>query len=791
MLYQTLHISRHFSKECSTRLITCGDLEDYYNCDQKIIAMVTATLDQMFPNFKRNETLSSLLRVESKDMNKYATSMVETSMANDLQEFLLLAVLLRIESCTFDIQLVELVDSSIQNCQDLHSKLNNYIVECLSRKDLMPSFKGGLKDSISMAHERHYAPYKSAFKKIVDENSYLLAKYQEYFNNIFENEQIITYRIDFLCIMYENKVAINSLKRERIINIINRFNRLDSILPKQDKADTPNAKNFASGLYLNAFQILAHNHVHEVELLKNEYFLLEASKCLSSLLALMSSDNQGRLATHIAKDQFNLPIQGSGHQVGVSAGLLSQYVDHVIELLQELKSLVDVNPICLEKFANFGAENDRLFTLENFLQTAFDRSKNPPSLKLSENFLSTIKSPINQRGSKNAIQNELVKPDLIAKIANCLTSYYEVIMKALHSLHTSYEKHKSKSKDLHFFLRTAILLRNSAENYFFNQNSKQLCDKFSDYLLEDNFTKNIDVIMKHENDLRLGFLFNSAIYKNNLRYEYFNFLTKTELESSKTFKKVERIAFKENNPLYLVMSFKSMENNLYELFEKFKNASFRDIGIIQSQNFGLDRDEISILINDNDEYAFFTSDKKHYDTKAPKTLMNFARNTPKTEIFDLIAIYISAIYDAICQCYSYCRNKKIQLARKFEAACMVGSDGNMQNEIISLLDEVPQTQEQTIINLTKVYEGLKKCYSNASMTAICEAFKKEYIAEYSKVLMNSLSQGEIPQPDVAQIPIMITIPAPVQTAHSEIPAPKTKKKGASVINLEENAQHQS
>lgn len=761
-MHQTIYMSRHFSKECSSKLQLCPELGDFYDSDQKVITTVAAILEKYFSHFQKNEKLATLLRLENRhmDLSEFNTPLFETAVVNDLQEYYLLAVLLRIESCTFDLQLVELVDSIIQNCQDLHSKLKDYIAECLGRKNLIPGFKGGLKDNVSIAHERHYAPYKEAFGKIVDENKTLLSKYQDYFNRVVDNDQITTYRIDFLSIMYESKVNVISVRKDRVSKMIKRFDRLDSVIPRQEKSDIPNTKNFASGLYLNAFHILPNHHYNEVELLKNEYFLKEADKAVVSLIALLNGDDRKAVADLVVGSHNHLIIQDSCREA-VSPAVIDAYITFLDGLLLELMVLVDENPILLERFTNFGFEHERLFTVDNFIQTILERSMNPHEFQLSEHFREqwAAGSMDNQRNS--AMIDELAESKLIDRASDLIKRYHAIIMKAMHSLNTNYEKHKSKFKDAHFFLRTAILLRQSTENFFSNQRSSTLCDKFSDYLLEENFTKNIDVVMKQDNDLRLGYLFNSAVYKNNLRYDFFGFLTKAELENSKTFRKVERVSFKENNPLYLVMSFKSMESNLHDLFAKFKDASFRDLGIIMHPEFGSDVEEIFTLVNENDEYAFFTSDKKHYDTKAPKTLMFFARHVPKTEIFDLVAIYISAIYDAICQCYSYCRNKKIQLARKFEAACVCTESG--QAEVISLLDEVPQGTEQACILLAKVYEGLQRAFANTSMTAICEAFRKEYVAEYSRVLVNALIQGEPASTDSIQTPITIVMPSMTAT----------------------------
>lgn len=749
----------------------CPELGDFYNSDQKLIAMVHGTIDQFFPNFSRYESLSTKIRLESKnlDLKDLETPLLETAIINDLQEYNLIAVLLRIETCLFDIQLLTLVDSILQSCQELHSKLKEYIIECLEIKHMSPGFKGLLKDNVSIAHERHYAPYKAAWHKIYNESRSLLIKYQDYFNKIIENTEVTSYRLDFLAIMYESKTCVSVLSKHRVDRVMNRFRRLDSIMSKQDKPDTPNAKNFASGLYLNAFQILPHHHVNEIELIKNEYFLKEANKCLSSLLALLSVNDKTAIGEQLIKETNTLSIEEHSETVGLSKTLIIDYINYLENILSELKTLIYENPLQLDKFTNFGVENERLFTFENFLHSAFEKSNNPNSFLLSKAFRDEWNNERDSGCKPEKIENELNYKLLIEHLPSLIKNYFELIMKSMRTLNLSYERLKTKAKDSHFFLRIAILSRQTTEIFFRNQRSAQLCDHFSTYIMEEIFTKNLDVIMKQENDFRLGYLFNSVIYKNNLRYEYFTFLTKTELESSKTFKKVERIAFKENNPLYLIMSFKSMESNLQELFKNFKAASLRDINIIKDDKFGLKTKDLFNLVNENDEYAFFTSDKKHYDTRAPKTLMFFARTTAKTEIFDLVSIYISAIYDAICQCYSYCRNKKIQLARKFEMACMIKPDGSYQTELTQLLDEQTEITEQSIPNLAKLYENMKKAYMSCPIKDICDSFKKEYTSEYSNVLVNALTQTEpSPQIETSQVaPSFLTI---------EANAGKTKKK---------------
>lgn len=781
-------MSRHFSKECHERVTTHGqDILKFYNSDQKLIALVNGTLDYFYPNFKRHEILSTTLRVETKniDMSRLNSALFETVIVNDLQEYSLITLLLRIEGCLFDMQLINLVDSIIQSCQDLHSRFKDYISECLVVRGLQPDFKiAKLKDQISMAHERHFAPYKTAFKKILDENKLLLSKYHENFNKIIDNDQICTYRIDFLSIMYESKVNINEFNPRRIENMLKRFKRLDSVLSKLEKADAPNARNFCGGLYLNAFQIIPNHHINEVELLKNEYFLKETSKALAGLLAFLSAEEKKRIATKLNAQNREIFIKDFSPKDKETLPLatISDFAKFLEQTLDDLITLIDINPITFEKFTNFGSENDRLFTIENFLESSFERSINPTSIIVSRSFREEWFANNRAQSKTEMLDDEVESEKLLDRISELIKRYFDIVMKSMHSLNTSYEKNKSKSKDIHFFLRTALLLRQATEIFFYNQSSSTVCDNFSDYLLEENFTKNIDLTLKQENDFRLGYLFNSPIYKNSLRYEYFCFLSKTELENIRTFKKVERIAFKENNPLYLVMSFKSMESNLQDLFTKFKSASIREIGIIQSKDFGKKEENLFKLINENDEYAFFTSDKKYYDTKAPKTLMHFARTVPKTEIFDLVAIYISAIYDAICQCYSYCRNKKIQLARKFESACMTPPDGPIQTEVVNLLDEATFNSEQKITNLTKVYEGLQKTYSNSSMKIICEAFKKEYAEEYSKVLINALAQND---PQVQEAPIAPVIIQMPPTSQIEASATKGKRKSQIVASLDQ------
>lgn len=781
-------MSRHFSKDCHRRLTQCYEISQYYNSDQKLMALVNGTFDQFYPNFKKYEMLSTTLRVETKciDMtsSKLSKALFETVVVNDLQEYALITLLLRIEGCLFDMQLINLVDAIIQSCQDLHSRFKEYINECLGKRELHPGFKGGLKDHISIAHERHFAPYKAAFKKILDENKLLLSKYHENFNKIIDNDQISTYRIDFLSIMYESKVNINDFNPGRIENMLKRFKRLDSVLSKIEKADAPNARNFCGGLYLNAFQIIPNHHINEVELLKNEYFLKETSKAMAGLLALLSSEEKKIIAAKITSQNSEIFIKDYSpkDKDKISLRMIADFAKFLDHTLDEIITLIDINPVQLEKFTNFGTENDKLFTIENFLKSSFERSNNPASIIVSRTFREEWFIRHEHDITSESMEDEVEKEKTLMMISELVKRYFDIVMKSMHSLNTSYEKNKSKSKDIHFFLRTALLLRQSTEIFFYNQSSSSLCDSFSDYLLEENFTKNIDLTLKQENDFRLGYLFNSTIYKNSLRYEYFCFLSKAELENIRTFKKVERIAFKENNPLYLVMSFKSMESNLQDLFTKFKIASLRDIGIIQSKDFGLKPEKLYQLINENDEYAFFTSDKKHYDTKAPKTLMNFARTVPKTEIFDLVAIYISAIYDAICQCYSFCRNKKIQLARKFEAACMTSPDGTIQTEVISLLDESTFSSEQRIVNLTRVYEGLQKTFSNSSMKVICEAFKKDYAEEYSKVLINALAQSDTQAQEVAAPPVVIQMPA---TSQIEANSVKGKKKSQQVASIDQ------
>ena len=198
----------------------------------------------------------------------------------------------------------------------------------------------------------------------------------------------------------------------------------------------------------------------------------------------------------------------------------------------------------------------------------------------------------------------------------------------------------------------------------------------------------------------MGYLMNSAFYKNNLRCEFFKSLTISELENIKTLKKAEKIAFKENNPLYLALSFRCMEFNIRDLFRKVYKALNKEIEIIIAADFGQNLDSIKKLVNDNEEYNLFTNDKKQFDGKNPRSLISFARDSNKTDIFNLLASYIFQTYNSICHLYYFGRNHKSLLSKRF---CEQGLavDLNHTQKVNSLLEEV-QTKENVVENVKAI-----------------------------------------------------------------------------------------
>lgn len=307
------------------------------------------------------------------------------------------------------------------------------------------------------------------------------------------------------------------------------------------------------------------------------------------------------------------------------------------------------------------------------------------------------------------------------------------------SLSVLYEKNKNKFKDSHFFLKSGLVIKDFTEAFFKNPVSETYCENLSNMLNEDNFNKNIDVTFKFETDLKLGYLFSSLVYKNNFRFAYFDLLSPSELENVKTFKKIERIAFKEYNPLYLIFSFKSMEFNLRDLFRKIYKSISRDTDIIASEDFGSKIQSLSTFMNDNEDINFVAHDKKHYDIKNTKSLISYVKNTPKPSMFDLVASYIFEIYSALCHCYTFCRTKKLQMAKKFYEQSMAKSNNSCT--LNSLLEENPADpgfiREE---NLQMIIKTLGEIHANTNAVEICRDFRREYLTDLQKLLCNVLTE---------------------------------------------------
>ena len=731
-MYQSLNVSRYFSLETSNRIKSSPELSDFYSSDVRATTLIKASLQTFFDEFKRYTTAVDKSKMaDGDDRDKVnrsheqdTRSLFDSVVVAELYEYLLINTIIRYEGSQFELNVLDLVDASIQSCQQIHSDLKQYIVECL--KQTRPEYIDHIKDNMCAARERQYMPYKRLFDSIVSDNHNMASRLLENFNMVYESKDIFSYRIDFLVLMYHDKLTSNTVSIERIDNLMTRFGRLEAVMEREC-----GGRNIMNHLYLNAFQITSNYHSHEIELLRNEVYLNETHKCLTSMLALISNDKKQSILADLATPQ-NCQISIDSHTISehISDELVNGYVYTVSSITNSLKELIDVNPIALEKFSNFGIDHEKLFTFGNFVQAIIDHSSTAEAIKLSDAYRS---------GSRDTMRRDV---DVTATVARCIEDSFKVVMKALHTLYINYEKHKYKCKDNHHFLRTAVVLKSYAELYFGNSRSKQMCDRFAEYLCEEYFTKCIDVIYKQDTDLKLSYVINNPMYKNNLRYSYFDFLPKQELQNIRTFKKIERIAFKESNPLYLIMAFKSMESNLQELFKKFSAASKRELNIIKGDHFGRDLEAVSRLINDNDEYGFFTSDKRHYDMKTQKSLMTYAKSTTKTKVFDLISIYISEIYGAICQCYTFCRRKKINLAKRFEESCFGNINVDTEPEVISLLEDKPVGTEETIAHLNKLLESLSKVHEKSELYPICSAFKSEYIEEFSKVLVLALSQND-------------------------------------------------
>jgi hypothetical protein len=754
ILSQNLSLSRFFSKDHQARCDSSAELRDFQFADQRAISFLIAVIEFYLPN-SRHKDLSELLNSNSDEIkthlfdknpptslitglihptygHSFAPSadkkedkravrdqiVIESLMINEAFEYYVLNVVLRIESVNFELNCLEMIDQVLSSCHRIYVDISDYVEKVLSRLGReKPS-----KNSLLKTYESKLAPYKSEVKDITVENDRLKERYLEHFEYISNSDLPNCFRVDFLCVMYETRLNSTNMRKQRVDRILEKFKRLDESSKRAPE----------TFFYLNAFQLSTSNYSQEIEAIKNEYFLKTASMCLNAVLVL-TSHSMKEEAVRMTSCDIN--IEEAIREEGFCQFKFQTMLDKVTEIYTNIKTLVDLKPAQLEGFLSFGIDQERLFTKENFLQTVFQNCTLDSSKRLSELYQKTDEFTKALQSTQSLLINPSKQSLLVMQLSQFLEDSYEVIRKSLLSLYSIYEKSKSKQKDAHYFLRSAVTLKQYSFLYFKNPRSEVMCNKFKEYLCDEYFLKNIDFNLKYETDLKFNYLFNNPIYKNNLRYEFFSLLSDSELENVRTFKKVERLAFKENNPLYLILAFKSMEYNLRDLFKRVYKASLRELEIILAPNFGTDLEALARLVNDNDDYNVFSSEKKNYDIKSTKSIVAFVKSTAKTELFDLLSSYLYDMYCSISACYSFCLYKKTNLTKSFQENTVKGELGA---RYVAIMDE-PITDPSDYY--ARLLESLENLQEKANLLQVCRDFRVEYLSDLAKQLYSVLGDS--------------------------------------------------
>lgn len=656
----------------------------------------------------------------------------ESLMLNEQYEYLLIAVVLRFETIFLEDNIVDLIEACVAGCHSIHSDFEVFIAAMLKKID--PGFSAIGKDDIKSNYEQRYAPYKEEIRSITKENLRLKDKFKEYFDLVLLKSPAKSFRLDFLLIMYEIKLNKWELHKERVASVLRSFKRLD------DCMQPANHKDPVQHFYLNSFILANSCYPSEVEVLKNEYFLKTMNMYLTALLRMVP--------TSLKRDVLKIILEGVDPEPVIDElcqesefdqNKYEVLLDETESCLAELMVLIDANPPEFFQADNLGTGHERLYTKENFFKCLLITCGTETTSNICKIYHESAEFK-KLLEIKTDICLPLSPEMLKRRTLGILETSFEVIRKSMKSLSVLYERSKSKYKDAHFFLKSGLVMKDYTEAFFKNPQSETHCESLSAMLNEDNFNKNIDVSFKFEPDLKLNYLFNNPVYKNNFRFAYFDLLSPSELENVKTFKKIERIAFKEYNPLYLIFSFKSMEFNLRDLFRKIYKSISRDTDIITSEDFGCKIDSLSKFMNDNEDINFVAHDKKHYDIKNTKSLISYVKNTPKPSMFDLLASYIFEIYSALCHCYTFCRTKKVQMAKKFYEQSM-GKSCSSSSTLNALLEENPADQGfKREDNLDLIINTLRDIHANTNAKEICRDFRREYLTDLEKLLRSVLTE---------------------------------------------------
>lgn len=723
----------------------CLEFKDFEFADFKNIVLISSTLEYYFQGSeeRRARILPELLKEKEEHMNieflqqNYDSEpqnlkklmhrvILESTVTNDLYEYYLINVVLRMESIKFEENLIESIQSCVKNMEIIHADFNKFISKVLKRIG-GEHCNTAIKDDLARNYEDKIQGFRAYIQELGQHNVRMRSKYKEHFEFLLRQNQAGTFRYDLLIIMYEVKLNQWDISMERQTSILNRFKSLDRHMDRSPEAH----------FYLNGYLPVGSNSSQEIEVLKCEYFLKQTSFWLNCVLSITPSKLKEGLISRIFGDNQLVKCQPARDEE-LDTDKYDLCLEQLEESLSRLKGLIDVNPPLFESFNNFGIDGDKLFTVQNFIQTLFDKSNSPEYTEVvkihfeTDSFIQQFKIKKSTVPEYNTKSYDNRKRTL----GYIIEDSFDVVRKALMFLYGVYEKNKLKQKDLHFFLRCALVLKDYTVGFFRNQASTPICDKFVDFLNDEHFSKNIDLTLKYETDLKLNYLFNNLVFKNNLRMEFFDFISISLLENIKTFKKIEKVAFKENNPLYVILSLKSLEFNLRELFRKVFRSITRELDILTHPDFSKNLDSIHRFVNENEEANFILSDKKHYDLKSTKSLLAFVKLTPKTEFFDLVTNYIFEIYSAICHCYSFCRTKKLHLARRFYEE----SQKKPEALPVTLLMEAGDN-EPSIDNILQLMDCLKKvqatAYSNSS--DLFQDFKAEYLSELQHLLAHVLS----------------------------------------------------
>ena len=743
--YQSLEMNKQFSSECVEKLNVHSSQNNFRYADMKCICWILANL-RLLLKVSFSTVLTEVLQVsrlseleqieglklaaasEMNDLNlAYDRILLESVMANELTEYVYLIIAQRFEMNRFESNVIDISENCGIRLSALKDDMVQFITELFRKASNRKS--GAVQDDIKKLVEQHH----SSQKKFIENERANLQKKQWKFMELYENmnaaisqtRKTESFRLDLLILYIETKYCprLASSGNARIQNSVSRFDRLAKCGEK-----TPQVH-----FYLNGFQILGSTTLHEIEVMRNEYFLCVITKCLNVMFSNMSDSFRKKLAQKLdegepskvltPQESQTTPTEVKSSKKPIDTEMFLKVFQEQLEKIKLVEPLVDQNPTPLEFFTNFGRENFKLFTFKNFVTSLLEK----------------IASPQFDDRHERVDEEELFEKR-VQLIEENLRWTFKLVMNSLLSTYGIVEKFKTKLKDSLFLLKANLILKFYIDSLFGNSAATPACERLFDFLSEEIFKRNMDVSFKFEYDLKLGYLHNSPVYKNNLRFEFFEFLSPGELETSKIFKKIEKIAFKENNSLFLAFCFFSMQLTLKVMFAHIKRAILKDTDIVLSAAFGRSSEALEKLIANNDECMFVQSEKKNFDNKSIKTLQFYLKQSDKSPLFFFLKVASQQLFNVICNLLQFCKNNKVKLSRFFLESSTRGMEAELNQSFES-------KDEDAEANLTSLMEKLEKIHSAANLTEICTNYRIQYLQDmesfaYSTLTSEQLAGGE-------------------------------------------------